>query len=111
MAFSVINRGERMKRRTMQGMAEVVVVLGAGAVGSRGGGGRGLFSGTYVVAQFGDSVLVALEFPEGDAVGTGLEARRQKLDWQLAGNERRRSPAAGRAPALRQRWPAATCGS
>lgn len=74
-------------KRTSLGVIGSVGVSVAGAVGATGvahAQNSGLFSGTYVIAPFGDTVHVTSECPECDAVGTGAAAT-VVMHWNGAG--------------------------
>jgi hypothetical protein len=79
-----------MKYQAISGVTGVAAVLAAMAVASPGvasAANTGLFSGTYVIAPFGDTVHVTSECPECDAVGTGPSAT-VVMNWNGVGWQR-----------------------
>lgn len=73
--------------QAISGVAGTAAVLATAAVASPGvanAANDGLFSGTYVIAPFGDTVHVTSECPECDAVGTG-PSRTVVMNWNGVG--------------------------
>jgi hypothetical protein len=79
-----------MNLQAISRLAGVAAIFAAAAVVSPGAAyaaNDGLFSGTYVIAPFGDTVHVTSECPECDAVGTGPSAT-VVMNWNGVGWQR-----------------------